>query len=265
MEVLLPAFAIVLLASTTQSIVGFGFGMITMGLLPLVIPVEQAVPVVALLALGSRVLVLATWRRHIAWLRIRPLLIGALVGVPLGVYALTTLPRPAVLGVLGLMIVAFATRGLVNEWRGADAPVAASSDPKVAPTEAPQREPGRVWGYVAGVIGGAFGGGFNVGGPPAVIWISTRSWAQGGIKATLQAYFITVSVTQLALLTYEGYVDGAVLEFDLALVPALVVGTVAGTRVSRHVSPVVFRRALLVLLLALGLNFLQGSARTVLG
>lgn len=256
-DVLVPLLAIILLAGATQGVAGFGFGMLAMGLSPLVLPFQESVPVVAVLAMGSRIIVLLGWRRHVEWYRLRPLLIGAVLGVPLGIYALVHLERRWVLASLGLVIVSFALRGLRAEFGARRAVETETLDRGDDPQ-------GRKWGYLAGVLGGALGGGFNVGGPPAVIYVSSRRWAQGGVKATLQTYFITISTVQIALLLYEGLLTPELLLVDALLVPALVLGTVAGHRVARRVPNEVFRRVLLFVLLALGLNFVVRAALTLL-
>ena len=53
MSDVLLASGIFALAGLVQSLAGFGFGMVSMAILPIILPVRSAVPVVALLG-GSR-------------------------------------------------------------------------------------------------------------------------------------------------------------------------------------------------------------------
>lgn len=232
MEPLLLA-PIFLLAAFVQSAVGFGFGMVCMGLLPVLLPMGEAVTTTVLLsALNCAVLF---WRLRAGLRReeIVPLLAGAVVGAPIGVVALKHLdPRWLVL-VVSVALMGYAVWGLAS--RGALLP---RGTPRFALPV----------GIVAGVLGGAAG----TSGPPAVMYLSWRALPREVTAATLQTLFLALAVVQIGGYAITDQLTAAsVLRAAWAL-PAIAAGLFVGQLVFKRLSGPGFRRATLVGLLVLG-------------
>lgn len=145
-DLLLP-LGILTLAGFTQGLTGFGFGLVSMALLPLLLPVREAAAVVAALNLVTCAVTLWGVRDHLCWRRGRSLTLGSAAGVPFGVYLLAALDPAPLLRLLGGLLVVFAVAELTSGRR----------------TPAPL--PGWL-GWPAGFLGGSIGGAFNMGGPP---------------------------------------------------------------------------------------------------
>jgi uncharacterized membrane protein YfcA len=241
-EIVFAACAIAF-AAMVQSLSGFGFGMTLMGLLPLVLPVTEAVPIVALLGFLVAGSVLFAHRRSLRRGAVLPPLVGALIGVPLGVAFLTG-SEPALLRVtLGVVLIVFAVHGLLGR-----APVPAAETDHAGWRDAV--------GGAAGIAGGALGGAFNVGGPPLIVYVTWRGLRPDVMKATLQCCFLVGSCVQLPLFVHHGIVTRDAVVSAGAGVPAMGLGLAAGFLLSRRISRVAFRRLVLLLLLALGIWFL---------
>lgn len=241
-EVLFAACAITV-AATVQSLSGFGFGMVSMGLLPLVLPIREAVPIVALLGFCVSASVLFACRRSLTLRAVLPPLIGSLVGVPIGVAFLTG-AEPALLRVaLGVVLVTFALHGLFGR-----------RPPGVG--EGTERGWHDAVGGAAGLAGGALGGAFNVGGPPLILYVTWRRLAPDVLKSTLQCCFLVGGCVQLPLFVHHGVVTRDSVLAAGAGVPAMGLGLAAGFALSRRISRTAFRRMVLALLLALGVWFL---------
>ncbi|MHC5010480.1 MAG: sulfite exporter TauE/SafE family protein [Planctomycetota bacterium] len=244
MDVLPLLLVTVLLAGFTQGAVGFAFGMICMAILPLALDVEVAVPVVAILGLLTASLVLYASRAHADPRKFLPLVLGGLVGTPLGVAFLTAVDARWVLAALGVVLSAYAGHALFREWRG--------------PPEGrgPRESVGNAWGAVAGTLGGMLGAAFNIGGPPAILFASARGWSPGAFRANLQIFFLSVSIFQLALLAWKGWMTPRVLQLGGLGLLAVAAGVALGHRAARRLDEVRFRRLVLVLLLGLGAFYL---------
>lgn len=243
-----------LLAGFTQGAVGFGFGMVVMAVLPQLMDVREAVPMVAILCLVVNVVVLWRWRGSLEWRKVLPLLVGGLVGAPVGVLFLTSVDPRFVKGTLGVVLVLYAVGSLLASNRSTSNRNV--RDGGTPPRRARVRE---AWGYLAGLVGGTLGGAFNTGGPPAILYATAGRWAPGAFKANLQGFFLLVTVLQVVLFASAGLITPRLLEMDLVALPALVVGVGIGIRVSRSVDPALFRRIILVLLLVLGSSLLIRS------
>jgi len=236
--------SIFVLAGVVQSLAGFGFGMVSMALLPIVLPVRAAVPVVALLGLIACVWVLIAARRSLDRRRVMPLLIGAFLGVPVGVWFLDS-ADPTVLNLsLGVVLIAYSLNGLL---RGGGA-VALSET-----ADAPWRD---AVGAGAATLAGILGGAFNVGGPPVVMYAAWRRFEPDATRATLQCFFLVSTCFQLALFGMTGIVTQESLVTAGVGIPALAIGLAFGSRLAPRIGKEAFGRLVLCLLLVLGVRLL---------
>src|SRR5512136_2845216 len=85
---LIPALAVVFLASILSGMTGFGFGLIAVPLLTIILPPQVVVPLVRLQSLWSSGIVVLEGRH---WLNLRSMwliIAASLVSLPLGAYLL---------------------------------------------------------------------------------------------------------------------------------------------------------------------------------
>lgn len=237
---------VVLCAGFVQGSVGFGFGMLSMAVLPYWLTVQQVVPIISLLGLVIIGSVLWRWRRSLELEAIRPLLIGTLLGTPLGAWGLSWVDRRLALGFLGAVLILVALPSLVAGWRGVTKRAAAG-----------QRL--ERWAWPIGVLSGLFGGAFNTGGPPLILYGSARGWAPASFRANLQVVFLASSLVQLAVLSLTGVADRVSLELAAIGLPSVVIGVTLGGSFAARLDTRAFRLLVWALLLLLGANFLRGA------
>jgi uncharacterized membrane protein YfcA len=208
-----------------------------MGVYALVLDVREAVPMATCLSIAVGSTVLWRWRREVRLRNAAPLMLGGLCGIPLGVTILTRWDERPLVFTLGGLTICYAAWSLLRAPRQ---------------VEDGERAVHAMWGVLAGFAGGVVGGAFNMGGPPVVAYGLHRRFAQGAFVATIQTYFLLMSFTQLALLSRAGLATSESLELAALSAPAVVGGVLLGSRLSRRVDPVAFRRIVHVLLLGLG-------------
>jgi uncharacterized membrane protein YfcA len=109
-------------------------------------------------------------RAHADWAEIRWLLPGTLLGIVLGAGVLTNAPQAPLLAALGLFVLAFGLRNVLNIH--GDRPI------------------GRGWAVPAGLAGGTIGALFGTGGPPYVIYLSHRLRDKSVLRATFSGLFM---------------------------------------------------------------------------
>src|SRR5581483_4087673 len=107
-------FAIILLAAFTESVSGFGSALVAMAYLPLLIGIQPAVPLVALVSLALEVILLLYYRQAIKLQAIRRVILGSLLGIPLGIFFLRGVDEKIVLGLLGIVLVSYAAFSLLK-------------------------------------------------------------------------------------------------------------------------------------------------------
>lgn len=229
-------FAIIFLAALLQTTSGFGFALMAMPLVALVIGVKAAAPLVALVGFTLYAINLARYRRGFEWRVVWPLAAAAALGVPFGVWALSNLDEDIVKSVLGVLLIAYA---LYSLWR-----------PQAAPLHS------NVWAWPAGFLAGVLGGAFNTPGPPVIIYGNLKQWPRNLFRSTLQALFLFSSSLVILSHIAAGNLTMATIPTYLLLVPALLLGVWGGAYVDRHISNERFRGLVLALIFATGVLLL---------
>ncbi len=229
-------FGIIFFAALLQTTSGFGFALMAMPLVALVIGVKAAAPLVALVGWTLYAVNLVRYRRSVERRVLLPLAVAAALGVPVGVWALTNVDEDVVKSLLGVILIAYA---LYSLWR---------------PQTAPLRS--ELWAYPAGFLAGVLGGAFNTPGPPVIIYGNLRQWSRNLFRSTLQALFLFSSSLVILSHIAAGNLTAATIPTYLLLVPALLLGVWAGSIIDRRISNERFRGLVLALILATGVLLL---------
>ena len=114
MEELLIAAVIVFVAGFIQGIVGFGSAMIAVSLLSVYLDIKLVIPLVALLSMIIVSIITFQLRNHFEYKKIHPLVIGSLVGIPLGAYFLKNMDGNIVRIILGILLTTYGIYQLLN-------------------------------------------------------------------------------------------------------------------------------------------------------
>ena len=238
----LPVFVA---AAFIQGAVGFGFGMFCMGLLPLFLPISEAVTTAVLLAAVNNLYLFWSLRHHLRLAEIGPLVGGALLGCPLGVMALKVLDAQWLVLFVGVALVSYASWALYAR---------SAVTPKGHP----------LLGAPVGIVTGFLGGAAGTGGPPVVMYLAWRSLPKRVAAATLQALFLCMAVLQIGGYVATNQLTDTALERAVAGLPAIAVGLLLGQRAFTRLSGSGFRKATLIGLLLLGVGLLARLASTAL-
>jgi uncharacterized membrane protein YfcA len=211
---LLHVLAVVFLATLIRSAFGFGEALIAVPLLALLIPVEVAAPLAALVSITVAAIVLAQdWHKvHLrsAWW----LILSTLFGIPVGLLLLTTVAEHIVKAVLGAFIAGFSAYCLVGHRE----------------LELKNDRLAWLFGFSAGVLGGAYG----MNGPPLVIYGALRRWSPEHLRATLQGYFLPASALGLAGYWLAGLWVSSVTHYYLLSLPPALVAIFLGRAMNRR-------------------------------
>ena len=234
MEPTVVLAALILFAgSLTRSTFGFGEALISMPLLSLVVGTRSAAAIVALTSVVNALVILITTRwNDIEWDASWRLLVGALLGVPLGVYALKRLDEHVVQLFLAALIISFALYSLTR-------PMLAQLKTNVL---------GFVFGFVAGVLGGAY----NTLGPPLVIFGTLRHWDPTRFRTTLQTVFLPTSLAVVASHARVGFWNEQVFQCFLVSLPFIFIAAIVGRMICSRLETRRFSRAVFFLLLVIG-------------
>ena len=104
---LLYAFSAILIAAVIRGYSGFGFSALTVTSLSLILPPAEVVPTAFLLEIAASMFMLPMVWRSIDWQKFNWLVLGILVGTPVGLLFLAEVPQDPVRFVIsGLVLVA---------------------------------------------------------------------------------------------------------------------------------------------------------------
>lgn len=232
-------FAVVLFAAFTQSLAGFGSGLVTMAFLPAVIGIRAASPLVALFAGTLESILFLRYRDALNFQAVWRLFATAMVGIPLGILGARLINERIVFTVLGLVLIAY--------------PLYTLFTPKL-----PMVREGKIT-FGVGLVAGLLGGAYNTSGPPVIIYANSRGWSPQEFKANLQSFFLLNDAATITSHLLSGNVTAFVWQNYLLILPALAVGILAGFFLERFLNPQLFRRLVLVLLIVLGLRMVLAS------
>ena len=240
MPVTLWLCLIAFLAGLIQGLAGFGVMLVALPLMAMLIDIKTAVPLILLLALVMNAILVCQLARHIEAGKWLPLLIASLPGVPVGVYFLKTVePRW-----LELLVGAVVIASTAATWlRGT-----------------PGAELKKPWAWAAGLSAGFLGASIGASGPPVIIYTALQPWSKHQTKATLVTFFTIGGAGILALQFFFDLVTPAVLRnFAYCLLP-LLGGVLTGMRLFDRIDETYYKRAVQILLLALGVVMLAKGA-----
>ncbi|MBI3782180.1 MAG: sulfite exporter TauE/SafE family protein [Deltaproteobacteria bacterium] len=228
---LLLAVLIIFTAGVVRGFSGFGFSMVAVTGLSLLRPPAEVVPMVLMLEMLASVHLLPSVWHHIDWRSLRLLLAGMVGATPVGVWLLASVPADQMRVVVSLLVVT-AAAALWSGWRM-------------------QRPPGAKLTLATGALSGFLNGTASIAGPPVILFYFSSPSAVDVSRASLIAFFLGTDLIALAFGGVFGLVRGAAFARTAVLVLPVALGVALGRRCFGTTNPEVFRRLVLVLLMAL--------------
>lgn len=204
-------------ATLIRSTLGFGEALVAVPLLAFRAPVEVAAPLAVLVSIVVAGLVVAQDWTGVQFRAAAGLILASLFGLPLGLLLLARADDHVVRLLLGAVIILFSlyslavgsSRTLTNDHAG--------------------------WLLACGFVSGILGGAYGMNGPPLAIYGALRRWSPQHFRATLQAYFLPVSIIGLIGYAMLGLWTVAVTRYFLWSLPGVIVATIAGRFINRRI------------------------------
>lgn len=233
---LVAVAAIALVSAFTKALSGFGLALVAMPLFAATIGIRAAAPLGSLLGFLSNAYLLIRHRRALMIREIWRLVVAALLAIPLGVWSLGHADEEIVLGMLGVMLIAYS----LYAWFSPRLPEIRNQN----------------WAFLFGFVAGLLRGAYNTDGPPIVVYGSFRRWDPSEFRGNLQAFFICTTSTVLVTHALNRNYTTTILWYLLAALPFMLLGLWLGARMDRYLDPERFRKLVLVLLVAIGVKLI---------
>ena len=187
---------------------GFGGGLV---MAPFFTRIVGTTDSVALISLVHCMTSFQGVRKSVALIEMRvlaPLLISAVLSVPIGVYLLGTLKPDIVKMVVAVVVIVFA----IAMSAGAQLPGGPTVPKSIA----------------VGIVSGILNGFCGIGGPPAVLYVLGGERASDRLRASFILFFAVLYPVTVATLAFAGLVTTASVVTALILSPVYFVATEAG-------------------------------------
>lgn len=227
---------VILFASFTQSVAGFGLGLVAMPFIIEPLGVQPSTALIALIALITRIVLMVAYREALNISVVTRLTAASIVALPIGVLVLQRLDASLVLALLGVVVSGYAIYALLNLRL-----------PEIAHPR---------WAYGFGFFSGLLSGAYNTGGPPLVVYGTSRRWTPAEFKSNLQGFGLVNSIIVIVLHVVAQDYTPAVLDHFWITLPAVLTGLLLGIAVGRYINPRLFRYLVLIMLLVVGLTLI---------
>ena len=227
---------IMALASLVMGLAGFGIALVGMAFLPYFMPPAPAIVVLTIYTVVFTIAIFVPVRRHLTPRGVTSLLVGTVLGTPLGVWILVAVSASTLNRIIGAVLVVV----VLLEWAG----------------RYPERLIGRWWGLGAGFAAGVTGGAVGMPGPPVVVYSTMQGWSPQTIKANLQVFFFVNQAVILAGYWRAGLLTSDVWRLSASFALPAAAGTAVGILLFKHVDHASFRRVVFAVLLVSGLILL---------
>ncbi len=200
-------------ASFSQSVSGFGFNLLIVPPLALVIGAKQAVVTATLMGLITSALTLSNARASVSWGLGALLFVTAAAGMPVGILVLI-LVEP---GMLSALIAVTILVAALSYWKGY----------RVA-TKSPLVDAG------AGFLSGLLSTSTSMSGPPLVLYLQNRGVVADQFRGTINAFFLASGALASLLFAVGGRIGSAELMVVFVASPLILAGWAAGHHAFRR-------------------------------
>jgi hypothetical protein len=229
---------VIVIASFAQSLSGFGFALLSVPLMSLVISPRDAVVISTVIGAVSTTSQAVIDRRHLDWLLARRLSIAAYIGMPIGLLAFVLVSETGLRFGVGVTVL-LATFLLLRGFR--------------------LQESQRHYEWLLGATSGILSTSTSTNGPPLVFLMQARQLSPEVFRATINTVFALSNFGALGLFLAAGKVSSDNMVGVVVALPALGVSLGLGYFVRRHVTPSRFKFLVLGLLLLSSVSVLVSA------
>ena len=210
-------------ASLTQSVTGFGFGIVAMIFLPKLLLFKEANVLSSMLGMCTSLLVLLVMHRLVHWKNLIFTILGSIVTNYVAISFVKNAKNETLTLLLGIALFAlsiyfffFSERiHIRHTWYS---------------------------GLLAGAISGVMGGLFSIGGPPVVIYFLQSEESADRYMATQSAYFVLSGIVTVSMKALSGFVTVTVLWGLTSGLVGMLAGSLLGKRMRAGVKTQLLRR-----------------------
>lgn len=242
---LLIVAATVFGSSLLQAATGIGYGVIAGPVFLLFLDAVEAIQISTLHNLLIAVVLFPFLRTSIHRKMLWPVIFGSAFGIVAGFYLQTLLGSTQLKLIAACMVLFVITTLLIDlgKWQQSPDQLPAGKSSR-ASIGFPVKTAG------AGLVAGLMGGMLAMPGPVAAAWMSMNGMVKNEIRATVLAFFVMAYGSTLLLYLFTVGLGGNALRVSALFAPVVLAGVYTGNRVAKRVSDILFKKILILVLMA---------------
>lgn len=195
----------------------------------------DAVPLIVICGIAMHAVPLYRLRHQLDFSRLGPFLVTGLLGVPVGIWALEHVRPDHFKLLVACFLVAYGVWMLAR------------------PKTSLKHSGGKLADSAVGLAGGFMGGFAGLSGLLPTLWSALRAWPKATQRGVYQPFIFVMHVLALALFSARGLIDETVAIHFVYCAPVIMLGTFLGSQLYPHINETLFRRTVLLLILASGI------------
>lgn len=227
------AFMIIMFSSMIQGITSFGFSLLAVPLLSMILPLKVVVPMLVIFSLGMNIVIFTKVKGHINKIHISLLVVFGLVSIPIGINVLQDFNESIIKLIVGIVILISAISmnfGLKVKFKNQNIAYA-------------------ITGFLSGILNGSS----SLSGPPVILLLSNEGASKENFRKTLSTYFLILNFFTIPIFIMEKMVTSEILLTTIKLSPALLIGVFSGVIFGNRLPDAIFRRVTLMLIFIMGI------------
>ena len=209
-SIVIAIFLLSIGASFVQRTTGFGFGIFIMTMLPFLMPsYGEATTLSGLLAITTSAAIVLRLRSYVTWSRLWPILLTFIIVSTVAIFALTRIEDHILRQILGVALILISIYFMLFSQKG--------------------------------TLSGLMGGFFGMQGPPAVLYFIQSEPTKEHYMAMAQTYFLIGNLMMTGVRAYNGFFTTTVAFDYLYGLGGVIIGTIMGAYVFKHIPNRIFR------------------------
>ncbi len=227
------SFIVIAFSALIQGATSFGFSLIAVPLLALILPLSEITPMLVLFSLLLNIILFSKIKGNVNKKQILILIIFGLIAVPLGIYGLKSLDESYIKIAVGIIVIISA--------------ISLNFGYKIHFTN--QTLAYGLTGFFSGILNGAS----SLSGPPVILMLSNEGVNKDNFRKTLSTYFMILNFFSLPIFFKSGMLTKEVLINTGKLLPAMLIGTMIGIGLGNRLPEKQFKKITLVLIFVMGI------------
>ncbi len=236
---ILAVIALAGVAALIQSMTGFGFALLIVPPLVLLLGPREAVVLANVLGTAIAAVMLLGLHREVQWKTASVLIGASVLGLPVGLLALTQLDPDVLQVLIAATVIVFTVLLIRGYSLGSRITLQGS--------------------LAAGIFAGVLRTSTSMAGPPVVLYLQGTHMPSGVFRSTITAFFFLSGLAGVAVFTIEGTLDARLGLTGLAATPAVLAGLLIGARLYERVGEARFRGVVFAVLIASALLAIAGA------